>query len=211
MGKVESEVKKPSDKEIDDFISGLDLNLTDAQLNELRDTLGDFSVDSGGLALAQVGVGDAEGMFEHMSENARDWAQDHAAELVTQINDTTRDQVQQAIVDGYENNLSVAEIAGSIEDLGAFSEDRAALIASTEVRFANSYGALEGYRTARDGGVELMKQWLAGPGACDDCQANEDQGAIDLDEEFDSGDDAPPAHPNCRCAVSPVVFTAESD
>ena len=209
LGKAEPAAKKPSDADIDKIIAGLDLDLTQAQLDELRKVLGSLSTDSGGLALAQVGLGDDTGMFEHMSEAARDWASDHAAELVTQINDTTRSQVQQAIVDGYENNRSVAEIAGSIEDLGAFTEDRAALIASTEVRFANSYGALEGYKEAANNGVQLMKEWLAGPGACDDCQDNEDQGPIDLDDEFDSGDDAPPAHPNCRCAVSPVVFTAE--
>ena len=36
---------------------------------------------------------------------------------------------------------------------------------------------------------------------CDDCEANEAAGLIDLDEAFPSGDDSPPAHPNCRCTV----------
>jgi cytochrome oxidase Cu insertion factor (SCO1/SenC/PrrC family) len=33
-----------------------------------------------------------------------------------------------------------------------------------------------------------------------------DDGVIDMDEEFSSGDTEPPAHVNCRCAVAPVVI-----
>lgn len=202
---------EPDEAEIDAAIDAMDLGLTRGQTDELTGTLEDLADDSGGLALAQVGLGDNAGMFEHMAVRARDWAKDHAAELVANIEETTRDEVKQAVVDGYEENLSVAEIADRIEEIGGFSEDRAALIAQTEVRFANSYGALEGYREAAAGGVEMMKEWLAGPGACEDCQDNEDEGPIALDDTFPSDDDAPPAHPNCRCAISPVVFTAEGE
>src|SRR5208282_2235305 len=51
------------------------------------------------------------------------------------------------------------------------------------------------------------KRWVTvGDDAVEEiCLANEDQGVIDLDEDFDSGDDAPPAHPNCRCWLEPVL------
>ena len=45
-----------------------------------------------------------------------------------------------------------------------------------------------------------------GDDACDECVANAEQGAIGLEDEFLSGDDAPPAHPNCRCDVLPVLI-----
>ena len=44
-----------------------------------------------------------------------------------------------------------------------------------------------------------QKRWIADDDACEVCQANADQGWIDADDTFDSGDDEPPAHPNCGC------------
>jgi hypothetical protein len=35
------------------------------------------------------------------------------------------------------------------------------------------------------------------------CQDNEDEGPIPIGETFSSGDDAPPAHNNCRCWLEP--------
>ncbi len=43
----------------------------------------------------------------------------NAAELVSQVNDTTRDAVLAAIADGLSNNLSLADIADNIAELGA--------------------------------------------------------------------------------------------
>ena len=36
---------------------------------------------------------------------------------------------------------------------------------------------------------------------CIVCIANLEDGEIDMDEDFESGDDAPPAHPNCMCSL----------
>ena len=46
---------------------------------------------------------------------------------------------------------------------------------------------------------------------CDDCEDNADDGAIDLDDDFTSGADAPPEHPNCQCSLSWVVETDDGD
>jgi hypothetical protein len=71
---------------------------------------------------------------------------------------------------------------------------------------ANSQAAVEGYRVARDEvGVKVRKEWILGPNPCVICEENADEGDIDLDDVFPSGDDSPPAHPNCECAVIPVV------
>ena len=48
-----------------------------------------------------------------------------------------------------------------------------------------------------------MKEWTTAEDdlVSEDCEANGDQGPIGIDEAFDSGDDAPPAHPQCRCVL----------
>jgi len=81
-----------------------------------------------------------------------------------------------------------------------------------------SQATLSSYRS---NGVEY-KAWLTVGDAnvCEDCQTNEDEGPIPIDQEFPSGDDAPPQHPDCRCNVTSVVspdtalegdFTAKYD
>jgi len=46
----------------------------------------------------------------------------------------------------------------------------------------------------------LTKAWLiSNLGCCDICQDNADAGYIPIDDEFPSGDDGTPGHPNCRC------------
>jgi hypothetical protein len=77
---------------------------------------------------------------------------------------------------------------------------RAFTIANTEMNRAMTQSSLNSYS---DFGVEQV-EWL-GLQACEICQANEDQGPIRLGDVFASGDDAPPAHPNCRCSIIAVV------
>jgi hypothetical protein len=169
---------------------------------ELEDTFIDGSVD----ALVTVGVSNDDAITDVVNRRAVDAANEQAATLVTNIDASTRNMLRSAIADGLEENIGLDAIADGLVDDFAFSEDRADLIARTEISNANSQGALTGYKTARDeAGVKLFKEWLLGPNPCEICVANNDQGPIDLDDDFDSGDDAPPAHPNCECALSPVV------
>lgn len=122
------------------------------------------------------------------------------------IDDSTRTMIRDVIAQGLEDNVGNSEIANLIQTATAFSEERAALIAHTEIARINSMASLQSYKGARDDlGLEVKKEWLLGENPCEICQANNDQGAIDLDDEFESGDAAPPAHPNCECAVSPVL------
>jgi hypothetical protein len=45
---------------------------------------------------------------------------------------------------------------------------------------------------------------------CDICEVNEGQ-VVNLGQPFNSGDYQPPAHPNCRCALLPVVLGVVDD
>jgi hypothetical protein len=196
------------ERSIEDFVASLDLGMSVDQIADFSAQMADIAAQSGDLAYAQIGSD--KDIFEQISERAVAWADEHAADLVSNIDEVTRESVRQAIEDGTAEGLSSSEIADNIEQIGGFSSDRAQLIADTEIAAANSNGALEGYRAARDGGANVQKAWLLGSEPCDACQENADAGPIDLDETFPSGDDAPPGHPRCECALEPVVDDDET-
>ena len=70
-------------------------------------------------------------------------------------------------------------------------------VADTEVHAAVEGAVLE---TLQVQGVPNII-WIAQEGACEQCQANADQGAIPIGTAFETGDDYPPAHPRCRCSL----------
>jgi hypothetical protein len=70
---------------------------------------------------------------------------------------------------------------------------------------ANSESSLESMRAAKDSGVDTLKSWETADDPCPICIENEDAGDIDVDDDFPSGDSAPPAHPWCYCALGVVV------
>lgn len=193
---------------VQQVIGGLDLNLDDSDMDDLVETLTETAQEAAQGAYAQVSVGDlGDDIFDQLNDRAQSWATDHAADLVSQIDDTTRGYIRDAIASGLEDGDGLDAIAEDIEDITGFSDYRAMLIATTEITTANSQGALQGYKQAsQDNGVTILKSWLITTEACDICQDNADAGPIDLDDEFPSGDDAPPAHPNCRCALTPITY-----
>lgn len=154
--------------------------------------------------LAQLSLPDAD-IFGQVNERAVDYASARAAELVTGIDETTRDELRSIISSGLEENIGLAGITERIKDAYSFSEERARLIAQTEVAMANQHGALEGMMLASKAGVKIKKLWLPDAFACDECLTNGDDGPIDLDATFATGDVAPPAHPNCRCSLGSEI------
>lgn len=182
--------------------------------------------DTGRLALIQVGAPSSDAIVNQVNDQAVNYAKERAAELVGKkivegelvdnpaaewsITEATRNEIRSIIEQAVAGNIELADLEGAIRDAGAFSETRAALIARTEISRAHNYGALNGYLTARANGVDVKKAWLPDDIACDLCLDNEADGAIELDEQFATGDLAPPAHPNCECAIIPVV-ASEND
>lgn len=141
-------------------------------------------------------------VFERSNSRAQGWARQHAAILVSETEESTKRAIRRIVTKGLEEGLSVDEIADEIQNSTAFSEERSALIAENEVTTANSNGALEGYKAARDEGLSVKKRWVVAIGACPLCQENAEVGAVELDAEFPNGVKAPSQHPRCRCALS---------
>jgi hypothetical protein len=205
--------------------AGVDLTPMDGLPEALEDPLAAVAEAGGNLTLVQVGVDNYSQLTGQVAQRALVFARARAAELVGRkwvdgelvdnpnpvwaITDSTRSMLERTIVESLQQNRSVPSMADRIAALKdavtgayAFSEDRADLIAHTEVRRANTEGALDGAREAQDAGVTVQKVWLVGQNPCEICLDNEADGPIDLDDSFSSGEDGPPAHPGCFCSLS---------
>jgi SPP1 gp7 family putative phage head morphogenesis protein len=82
---------------------------------------------------------------------------------------------------------------------------RALTIAITETNRAVSLGAMKTYREA---GLEEMEWVTSDP--CPECVQNQGQ-IVQIGGTFNSGAQQPPAHPNCRCALLPVIPDYETN
>lgn len=125
------------------------------------------------------------------------------------ITDFTRESLRGTVSEAMAEGWSNDKIAEAITESYGFSEERAMMIARTETQMAANAGAVAGYRAS---GVVERKQWVtAGDDRVEEeCLDNaaagpDNDGVLPLDAEYPSGDDAPPAHPNCRCTIIPVV------
>ncbi len=111
------------------------------------------------------------------------------------------------------DETSAARIAGmvamdSTQDeiakvIASWANDRAEMIAATEVSSALHAGMADAASViGQQQGVEVEKAWNVEDDPCEICLGNVDDGWVLEDINFASGDDGPPAHPNCRCSLS---------
>jgi SPP1 gp7 family putative phage head morphogenesis protein len=115
------------------------------------------------------------------------------------------DRIGTALADSIAAGFSPGR-AAKIIALKVSDPARALTIAVTEQNRAMSLASMQNYKNY---GVEKV-EW-SGANPCDLCAPNEGQ-VVALGEEFESGDTEPPVHPNCRCALLPVIneeFDAE--
>lgn len=101
-------------------------------------------------------------------------------------------------VNEWMNGTTKKTLRHNVDSEYVLSGDRAMAAARYEASIAYN----DGLRDALVGSGR-KKEWITGAGeSCEDCLANEDQGPIDVDEVFDSGDDYPAAHLNCSCFIA---------
>lgn len=132
-------------------------------------------------------------------QSAADWANENAAQLVTSINKTTLDTIADAVSEGIKDQLGVPGTSRLIRSaVDNMSKVRADMIATTEMNRAMSTAALD---KMNQKGIEYKQIILAGD-ACDICESCSDEDPIPVDQSYNTGDDGPPFHPNCRCTVT---------
>jgi hypothetical protein len=168
--------------------------------------------------LASIGYIPGDGPL-HVSTRAAAYAKARAAELVGMtydedgeliendaawsISNTTRNQLRTLVDQAVSDNWSGADLKSAIMDSQSFSESRAQMIARTELSGAYTQGNLAAGKLAGATGKYsvLGSEHTDEVPEGDDCDDNADQGVIGFDEDFQSGDDAPPYHPNCVCML----------
>lgn len=153
---------------------------------------------------------DKSGWVSLPNFRAQEYAKKHAAEAVTQINDTTRKEIARIVSDGVKSGASYNDIAKEIKN--KFEEfavpmpqkhvsNRAVLVAVTELANAYCEGNAQVGNYLQDNGVKMMKAWqtLEDDRVSDGCKENERVGWIPINKEFPSGHMHPPRFPGCRC------------
>jgi len=145
--------------------------------------------------------------FDAENADALAWAEEHAAELVTGISDTTREEIKSLIEDMFDDKISPDELyTGLVDAIG--DEERAQLIAETETMAASNAGVQEAWDQAVEEGLltgNEQQVWIVTPDdvLCPICEALDGETAP-LDGQFEAeGEsyDGPPAHPRCRCTI----------
>jgi hypothetical protein len=138
------------------------------------------------------GIGDAS----LPDQAVQDQVNQQSATWLNQVTQTRVQQIAAILAAGG----TAAAIAAAI--LAVLRSASAALkIAVTETFRALNAGALAAYRRSGVG----MVRWVTRSGhPCPVCVANEAEGSIHVGAVFQSGDQAPPAHPNCECVLVPA-------
>ena len=154
----------------------LDLSSLDVMVDAVDSELFDLAVDTSTKALAGVGVRVEGDLVNRVNERAVAFSRDRAAELVGKrwtadgelidnpnarwaIDGSTRSTIRGLIEQGLADNIGTPAIADSIKASTAFSDNRADLVARTEVSNANEQSKLDGWRMAprrRRGGPEVL-------------------------------------------------------
>lgn len=149
--------------------------------------------------------------FDRANPAAVAWAQGHAADTISGISKTTREDIADLVEEAMSGEFDVATLASEITSLLGDST-RAELIARTETATAANEGLMALWDQAVTNGYlkpTSKKEWIVTPDdkLCPICEPLDGE-QVGLDEEFDvDGElmDGPPAHPNCRCVVALVV------
>lgn len=212
-------------QEIEDLLDQLDLDGMAKLAGTLTDTLKSLFREAEDEGLVLAGIEESVGMAKQLDVRALEWSRNRSAELVGRrvlddgsvidnpnalysILETTRDLLRTTVADAVEAGFGTKELTNSILESFAFSESRAEMISRTELANAMTEGNVAAWR---ESGQVTTKRSLLGNNenhGQDDID-NSEEGWIDFEDDFQSGDFGPPYHPNCVCALQPGVSDEE--
>lgn len=193
---------------VDEIISSVQLSLQGALV---------WSIFSGDEAAASVGIASTanllsvEAAFGVENPLVQSWLTSHVAEMVAEINLTTKADIGLIVSSGYENNRTYNQIAKDIKS--KYSEyaigkpqqhiqSRAHLVAVTEIGNAYEQGsAMLVEEELIAAGLNVEKSWhhVGDARVSEGCELNGNDGWIDYHAAHSSGDMHPLRFPGCRC------------
>lgn len=139
-------------------------------------------------------------------QQAINYAQKHTATLVKGLNNETREQMRGVIEQAIKNKRGIPGLSRDLrKQFTDMSRVRAKVIARTETCDALESAFMDRAKDMKVTGKEWI--WTGDSGDWDCmCEDNANAGVIPIDKPFPSGDMRPPSHPNCRCALAPVML-----
>ena len=192
-------------------------------LDDAVEYLGEIAAAGAYESLGKLNVS-TDGITDMVDADAQEWARVRAAELVGKkwngkeyidnpkpkwaITESTREVLRGTISKAIDEGWSPQKLTAAIRDDEKFWARRADMIARTEFQFAHQNGNLIGWKAS---GIVGGKQSLCLDGGCEMCVENAEAGTVGIDENFPSGHDAPPYHPNCFCTLVPVLAEDMTD
>jgi len=144
--------------------------------------------------------------FDVKRQAAIDWADQHAAELITNITETSRERISNATAEFLETGDWDEHLDEILEAVG--DSDRAKLIARNEPMIAVHEGQREAWEQAVEAGLlngDEKREWIVvgDEKVCPICEGLEGKRAK-LGQAYisDEGEafEGPPAHVSCRCS-----------
>ena len=119
---------------------------------------------------------------------------------------TDKDKLIDIITDGVRGGSSIPEISSRIRDTFAdYSKTQADVIVRTEVAFSSTSAQIDAWEQT---GEVAGKEWITSA-PCPECEPYDGQ-IVSLHKNFygasEFADGDPPLHPNCKCAVVPVLI-----
>lgn len=166
------------------------------------------ALEYGGIGmLGELGI---KIRFDLKNPRAVDYLKNYGAKLVKGIDETTRSMLQTLIAKSTEEGWSYKRTAEAIierfEEFGvgrpqAHIDSRAHLIAVTEAGNAYEEGNLIVARDLQEAGLTMEKSWstVGDSKVSAECQTNESDGWIGIDQAHASGHQRPLRFPGCRC------------
>lgn len=151
-----------------------------------------------GIAAAQKQYGVDLGLGQDSSPQAK-FLQNYLIPVASDINDTTKkwltDQIKTSIALGESKDQLIERLNDTLDNVS-----RARTIAQTESIRSFAQGRLD---VGKEIGI-TTKEWDTTFDPCPEC-ADLDGEQVDINDTFSNGDDAPPAHPNCRCSIQLIT------
>ncbi len=130
-----------------------------------------------------------------------------AVQAVSGIMTQLHDKAQQ-IIDAIFHSGEISDPDGALDEaqdqLDLWRMQYAVMVAETEIHAAVESAVLDELRAQ---GVTKIA-WVTDGDPCEVCVKNAAASPLPIDAKWPSGDTAPPAHPRCRCTVTPAALRA---
>jgi len=183
----------------------LGLGIWDALAGELTKILlpgfEDMMSDAGRHALEQLPF-DIGVDRDAINADVAEWANEYVGDLIKGVNETTRDRVRTSVANWAESGEAFPALEKRMRDI--FDAPwRAKMIAVTETTRAFAHAKEKTWQESR---VIKKKRWqtAADDLVCPICGPLQGKTRT-LGSAFPGGIENPPAHPRCRCWLTPVI------